>query len=153
MKMYICTYICLYTYAHTHTYSCIPLSLPAAAAWSACQWTFTGGKVAKLNKFSSAYQLTNMQIFWLRRRFLGHTTRCCLYQCWVARRVSVACHRLHWSGRLLTRPVRKASIASSRTVPWSWQQDAGRYQNPPPPRTRWSHKSRPSWRFNKHMDS
>jgi len=40
----------------------------------------------------------------LRRRFLGHTTRCCLHQCWVARRVAVACHRLHCSGILLTRP-------------------------------------------------
>jgi len=45
----------------------------------------------------------------------SHTTRCCLHQCWVARRVAVACHHLHCSSRLLTRPVRMASIASSRT--------------------------------------
>jgi len=32
--------------------------------------------------------------------------------------VAVACHRLHCIGRLLTRPVRMASIASSMTVQW-----------------------------------
>jgi len=42
------TYTLTHTHAHMHT---------------KCPATLTGGKVAKLNQFSSAYQLENMQIF------------------------------------------------------------------------------------------
>ena len=45
-------------------------------------------------------------------------TTCCFHQYWAARRVAVVCHRLYCSGRFLTRPVRMASIASSRKVLW-----------------------------------
>jgi len=54
-----------------------------------------------------------------RPQSLDHITTCCSHQCWASRRVTVACHRLDYSGRLLTRPVRTDSIASSRTVPRS----------------------------------
>ena len=71
--VYICIYMCIYTYMHTytqtnkHNITCCPtrgILQHTATHCNTLQHTatpLTGVKVAKQKKFSSAYQLANIQ--------------------------------------------------------------------------------------------